>query len=358
MKQALPFALAGATPLAGRLKASPEDFEVEEIPAYLPSGAGDHLYVHFEKRGLDTQQAVKRIASALGVSPREAGVAGMKDRHAITRQWASFLFGDESRLATLEDPAIRVLEVRRHGNKLKTGHLRGNRFVLRMRDAEGTTVEELARRLDALAVSGVPNYFGAQRFGQRGDNAERARAWLTSGDRGPREPFQRKLLVSALQSELFNELAAERVTRGELGTVIDGDLARKEDSGGLFLVDDLATDRERAARFEISATGPMFGVSMRTPEREAAAREARVLDGSGLTLASFESVRRVAEGTRRPYRIAVGAPTVEREADGALRIAFTLPKGAYATIVVRELLVRDAEAEAAEPSEAEPAEDS
>jgi tRNA pseudouridine13 synthase len=139
-----------------------------------------------------------------------------------------------------------------------------------------------------------------------------------------------------LQSSLFNVLCAARVRAGELASVVDGDLCRKEETGGLFLVEDVATEAERAARFEISATGPMFGAKMRWPEREAKRREEEVLAGGGLDLEALARFAKWGEGTRRPYRVRLGNPEIESDEDGIV-VAFDLPAGAYATVVMREL---------------------
>ena len=135
----LPFLSSEHAAIAGTIREHPEDFRVEEIPAYLPSGEGDHLFVRFEKRELTTRDAVRRIAGALGVSDRDAGCAGMKDRHAVTEQWASFLFGDAAKLEEAEIPGVRILEAARHGNKLRTGHLKGNRSPSASQDARRPT---------------------------------------------------------------------------------------------------------------------------------------------------------------------------------------------------------------------------
>lgn len=330
--------LTGADrPLAGRVRDRPEDFRVDEIPAYAPEGTGDHLFVRFEKVGLDTKQAVDRIARVLGVDPREAGFAGMKDRHAITRQWASFLFGDEAKLRGAHIEGVTVLETARHRHKLRTGHLRGNRFELFVRGATGERADEAKARLQTLARRGVPAYFGEQRFGRGGENLARARRWIIERGPAPHDRFARKLLVSTLQAAIFNELCAERVREGSIDGAIDGDLMRKEDTGGLFVSQAVDIDAERAARFEISATGPMVGATMRWPEGEARAREEAALARWNLRPEDLERFRAAGPGTRRPYRVKLGDPQLEIEPDG-VRLLFTLPAGAYATVVLAELV--------------------
>ncbi|MGF1467481.1 MAG: tRNA pseudouridine(13) synthase TruD [Sandaracinaceae bacterium] len=346
-EEPLPFATSGRA-LGGEIRARPEDFRVEEVPAYLPSGDGDHLFVLFEKRDLGTEEAVRRLARALDVPTREAGWAGLKDRRAVTRQWASFLFGDPARLEGASIEGVTVLRAQRHRNKLRTGHLRGNRFTILLRGALATDRAEAQARLADLAVRGVPNAFGPQRFGRHGANRGAARQWLLEGGPAPRKPFQRKLLVSVLQSDLFHRLLRGRMHEGTFASVIEGDLCRREDSGGLFVPEDLAQARERAARFEVSATGPMFGARMRWPEGEARRREAEALAAAGLEAADLARFRRFGPGTRRPYRVQLGEPSVEATSEG-LRLLFSLPPGAYATVVLRELTRRDSAEPLAQP---------
>lgn len=334
----LPFVTTLSEPITGVLKDRPEDFQVEEIPAYSPTGEGEHLYVRFEKVGLDTEFAVKRIAAALGT--KEAGWAGLKDRHARTTQWASFHKGDRDKALALTLDDIRILEAARHGNKLRTGHLKGNRFILRLRGADASRRDDAQRVLDQLAATGVPSFFGEQRFGRGGATLSRAKEWILGDARPPRAPFERKLHVSAVQSAIFNELLAERIRGAGLASLVKGDLCRKEDTGGMFVATDVEEAHARAERFEISATGPMFGAEMRWPEDDAKAIEEAALAKAGLDAAKLERFRRAGEGTRRPYRFRLSEPTVSADDEG-LVVSFVLPAGGYATIVMREL-TRDA----------------
>ncbi len=332
----LPYLTASLPGVGGALRDTPEDFCVDELPAYLPTGDGEHVYIRFEKRGLTTPAAVDAIARALDVSPREAGWAGLKDRHAVTSQWASFARADVSRAEGLSIPNVRVLEVSRHRNKLRTGHLRGNRFTLRL---TGIVDETLAvARCKAvgavLSVRGVPNYYGEQRFGREGDNAVRGTAWLRGEAPAPRDSFLRKLWVSAVQSELFNRYLAARVVRDELDTYVDGDLATRMPAGRPWAIDPAEATELYASR-DVSATGPMFGSRMPWPLGTAGERERTVLERSSLTLEHFARARDLGEGARRTVRIFPEELTITAET-GALRLAFTLPAGAYATVVLRE----------------------
>ncbi|HSO33052.1 MAG TPA: tRNA pseudouridine(13) synthase TruD [Labilithrix sp.] len=338
----------------GRIKSCPEDFVVEEIPAYEPSGEGTHLFLKFEKKGLTTDAAVRSITKALGIEMRDVGIAGMKDKVALTTQWVSVPTPPkdptlEERAKALVIDGIRVLDAKRHGNKLKTGHLRGNRFDIIVRDVPPEAVAGILAAMERFGTEGVPNAFGVQRFGKEGDNAQRARAWLTGKERAPNDPRLRRFHFSALQSAVFNALLEARVQDGTWRQPVLGDLLKKEDTGGIFVCTDVQADRERADRGELCPTGPIIGDKMRWPEGEVKALEERIaapfMEGVDLKRA-----RSLGEGTRRALRLRVTACSVaevlnskgvpgedesdNREQGRALRVQFVLPKGAYATTVL------------------------
>jgi tRNA pseudouridine13 synthase len=339
---------------AGRIKVSPEDFVVEEIPAYEPTGAGDHLYIRFTKRGLTTDIAVREIARALGANGRDVGVAGMKDKIAVTTQTISVPVpkGDtgafEERARALILDGITIHDARRHGNKLRTGHLAGNRFTLRIRGVARDRVAEVVASLERVGREGLPNAFGAQRFGRDHDNADRARAWLSGEAPGPRDPRMKRLLWSALQSAMFNEVLRRRVADGTWATPLAGDLVKRRTSGGLFTCADVQVDQERAALGEVSPTGPIFGVKMREPEGAPLALERAVLAemlGDKIDLAATKAL---GEGTRRALRLWVEDLAVKPEIEppggeqgSSIQVYFVLPKGAYATTVLSAAIALD-----------------
>ena len=322
--------------IEGTLKGTPEDFLVEELPAYTPSGAGEHLYLWIEKRELNTQDAVARLAHALGARPDGAGYAGLKDKHAVTRQWVSFHHVATPRAEELTLDGVRVLEVSRHVNKLRTGHLRGNRFTVRLAGVPPAHDGRAEAALARLVADGLPNYYGSQRFGIEGRNLSAAWAWIVDGGRPPNKPFLRKLFVSTLQSALFNVWLAERLEAGAYLAALAGDIMRKEESGGLFACSEPEIDTARVRAWEISATGPMFGARMRSAEAEGQQREIALLSQFGLTLEHFSRVERFGEGTRRPARVRV-TEVVQRREEQDLVLSFTLPKGSYATVLLGEL---------------------
>lgn len=335
------------------IRTTPADFVVVELPAYAPSGRGEHLYVTFRKTGRTTPDAVRDIARALDLDPRSAGWAGMKDRHAVTTQTASFLLPlarDPAEALRISVPGIEVLEATRHDNRLKPGHLEGNRFHIRLRGLDEAAAMTVRRRLEELTRTGVPNAFGPQRFGRDGDNPARALDWLAGRAPGPRDKNARRMLFSALQSWMFNRVLDLRVADGTWTTVLEGDVAKKHDSGGLFTVApaDLDDAVARAAAGTLSATGPMFGAKMRWPEGAPLRLEEQVLEQAlGLTASVsapdatprdlLARARSAGEGTRRPLRMMMTdlAITQGPEADlGSLEVSFVLPKGGYATTVL------------------------
>jgi len=332
----LPRLTEGVPGCGGAFKLVPEDFEVEELPAYLPSGEGEHLFLWIEKRGRDTREVVRTLARALAVPEGDVGVAGMKDRHAITRQLISVPARAEPRLGDFALEGVSVLWARRHGNKLRTGHLKGNRFRLRLRGVRdvGAARESFSR----LTARGVPNYFGEQRFGRERDNADLGKLLLL-GHRLPKRPdrFERKLYLSAFQSRLFNRALAARLREGTFDQALLGDVLRKEETGGLFVCEAPEVDGPRVAAFEVSPAGPMFGPKMTPAAHGVAEVEAALLKEEGMTLSDFVRGGGETEGTRRPYRVRLGNPELSPEGED-LVLTFELSRGAYATEVLAELL--------------------
>lgn len=345
----LPFATADLPGVGGVLRQTDDDFRVEETLAYQPSGTGEHVFVHIEKRGLSTAQAADALAHALGVDSRDIGWAGMKDRRAVTRQTLSLPppCTPEAALA-LELPGITVLAAARHEHKLRTGHLSGNRFVVRVRELavdETTGAERALAVLRALgATPGSPNWYGEQRFGRDQANADVGLALvlgtpLPPGVRRPRGR-QLRLYVSALQSYLFNEYLRARMDDGLYARALAGDIMQKRGSGGLFACDDTATDQARLDAGEIVPTGPMFGHKFKQPPEgtAAAAREHEILAAHELTPASFARVKKLGLGARRAIAVPLGELHVAIVGERAIELGFALPAGAYATAVLREVV--------------------
>lgn len=326
----------GAAPTHARFRAQPEDFRVDELAAFEPGGEGDHCYVHIRKRGLTTPEAAKRLAAALGADPSQAGHAGLKDRHAVTTQWLSFLAVDPERALAARVDDLEVLEAKRHRHKLRAGKLRGNRFTLIVREVDPSVDATLHAHLALLVARGVPAFFGTQRFGREGRNVEKATRWLVEGGRAPRDRFERKMLVSSLQSEAFNRVLARRLRDGTFTRVLEGDLLRREDTGGVFATTDPTADQLRLDAFEVSPTGPLPGLKSLVPEGALGEVERAVAAELGLDDVVLERLGRLGPGARRPLRWRLEDASLTRTSDG-LELQFALPAGAYATEVLREL---------------------
>ena len=382
----------------GVMKETPEDFRVEEIPLYAPCGEGEHVYLTFEKRGITTLEAIRRIARAAGVQERDIGYAGMKDARALTVQTVSIPRVGPDQLMLLELPGIRTLAAVPHRNKLKLGHLAGNRFRIRVRDVATDALPYAESVLKLLRERGIPNFFGEQRYGAQANSHLIGRALLKqdyrlavdtligdpsavedagwrsaieayrSGDlvgsmaafprfcATEREVLKRlaarpddyrqafravhprlvKLYLSACQSFLFDRVLAARLEGFD--RVMAGDLAWKHANGACFLVEDEAAEAPRAKAFEISPTGPMFGCRMKLPEGEPRKLEEAELLDEGITMEQFDLPGGLRmEGERRPLRVPIGNPSAALDAEGLL-LEFSLPKGSYATAVLREVM--------------------
>jgi tRNA pseudouridine13 synthase len=333
----------------GRIKQEPEDFEVEEIPAYPPSGEGGFRYLWIEKRDMGAEYFARQVAKRLDLPPGEVGTAGLKDRRAVTRQMVSVPNTVAERVDALNGDGIRVLSVARHSNKLRPGHLHGNRFKILIRDVDSLATGKADAILERIKALGLPNFYGPQRFGHGGETQRLGMALLrkepppllADGRRANlRSPFLRKLALSAAQAGLFNDYLAARLRDGLYRTVLEGDVMAKWPFGGMFVVQDVAAE---AARFEARETvtaGPIFGRKTFPAAAAAAEREAAVLAQAGLSRESFGGFGKLVQGTRRHNLIYCEDLSATREADG-LRIAVSLPAGTYATVLLRELMKND-----------------
>ncbi len=331
----LPFLTVTHPGVGGRIKEAPADFEVEEIPAYEPSGTGEHLYLWVEKTDIGAEFFTRQIAKRLNVSPGDIGAAGLKDRRAVTRQWISVPGSAEFSLPQLEGDGIRVLSVSRHNNKLRAGHLRGNRFRVLIRGADPAV--PLDPILDAIKSNGLPNFYGPQRFGRNGETLSLGWDLLTGRPVKMRNHFLKKLALSAVQSDLFNRVLAQRMADGLFRTVLAGDVMAKWPAGGMFTTEDPATEQGRFDAREIVHAGPMFGKKTFPAAGLAAEREQTVLAAANLPPGAFDQFGQLLLGTRRHNLVYVDDLTAAWEPDG-LRLTFTLPAGCYATVLLGEVM--------------------
>lgn len=383
--------------IGGLIKEDIDDFFVEEIPLYLPCGEGEHLYLTIEKRGLTTFALMQQLARELGIRERDMGYAGLKDARATTRQTISLPGVSLQQIENLQIDRVTVLSAAFHRNKLRPGHLAGNRFRIRIREAKPDSEERARDVLHVLEQLGVPNFFGQQRYGSLGNSHLIGHALLRKDFTGAvglilgdpqkiEEPrwregasrFHRgdlagalevlpgrmrderrllhglqdglsaqqavmrlpqkllRLYLSAYQSHLFDRVVAMRLS--SLETLWQGDLAYKHDNGACFLVEDPAAEQSRAERLEISPSGPMFGFKMTMAQGQAGILETALLDKEGLSLEDFRLGGGLnMDGERRPLRIPLQETDVEGEGPDLI-LSFILPKGAYATSVLREVM--------------------
>jgi len=336
----LPY-LTGELPgIGGQLKSSPDDFVVEEIPAYEPCGTGEHLFVWIEKRDLSADEMLKRIARVCEIPTHEIGAAGIKDRRGVTRQFISIPHRCVEKVSAAQSEELRILSMQRHTNKLKTGHLRGNRFEIRLRDVRGT-FDDVERIAQIVRDCGFPNYYGEQRFGRDRENLEWGYGLLT-GTRSVRKiPFAKRkfllrLYLSSVQSGLFNIALARRIEQGSVRSVAMGDVLEVTRSGGPFVSEDPTVDQQRLEAGEVGITGPIFGGKMKQPTGAPAEWEGEILLGAGLSPEVWDKYPQLTSGTRRAYLIRPEGLTVEEEGPGTICFRFTLPSGAYATTLLRE----------------------
>lgn len=337
----LPFDHADLDATGGHIGPDPEDFLVDELPLYAASGQGDHWYVRLRKREATTIELRDAVAEAAGVAAGDVGYAGMKDKHAVTTQWLS-VPAQRSRPpeAWQLPPAFQVLEVSRHNNKLRVGHLEGNRFEIRLVGLSARAPERLGQFFERLIEQGLTNYFGAQRFGKGQQNLEGALAGLRRGRLGPRAGTRGRFLASVIQSEVFNRYAIERVAMGR-GRVLAGDVLRFRDGRSVFTVEDPEREQPRLDRGELRLTGPMVGPKMKASAGEPHRLERAALDALGLDDATLRALGQFAPGTRRDLLLWPSELRQEPAPGGGVTVSFTLPAGAYASLVIRTLTRRD-----------------
>lgn len=330
--------LGDLPPLGGRIKAVPEDFIVEELPAYEPTGTGGFLYLWVQKRDFPAERLAREIGHRLGIKPQDVGIAGLKDRRAVTRQWVSVPDSCSDRLPDFDDDSLRVLSVSRHGNKLRAGHTRGNSFQIRIRGLENESASELRRRTEALRALGLPNAFGPQRFGRDGETARLGWA-LVNGERPRLNPWLKKLACSAVQSDLFNDWLDRRIADGLSRVALEGDILAHSPRGGMFSCADPAAEQPRLDRFEVVPAGPMFGPKMLAAGSRALERERELLASRNLP-DGWQPEGALFAGTRRRALVPVPDLAITEEGEG-LTLGFSLPSGSYATVLLAELLGQD-----------------
>lgn len=336
----LPYITPGNPGIGGVLKAEAECFVVDEIPLYEPEGEGEHVYLRLARDGWTTRDMQKALARLFRLKAVDVGYAGLKDKQARVTQTFSLALRDTDEEAAArrvrESLPFEVVGTGRHRNKLKSGHLLGNRFRILILDPHEDALGRAEAIRRSLEEQGLPNFYGEQRFGVRGQNVEKGREALTG--KGPREKWLRKLLLSAYQSALFNAWLVERIRKGWFETLLQGDLAKKTDTGGLFEVEDAEVESERFRERKITYTGPIYGAKMRWATGRPGDLEQDVLASRGVSEENLKRAR--LNGSRRVARLFVGDLEIEEHPKGVF-FSFSLPKGSYATTLMREFMKSD-----------------
>jgi len=325
--------LLGEPPSTATLRSCPEDFQVFEQLPFEPDGEGEHLFLYIRKRGENTDWVARQLARFCQISPRDVGYAGKKDRHAVTEQWFSVRLpiGQTLNWSLFGGDSIEVLHSCRHSRKLRLGALSGNRFVIRLRDL--TQPEAFVARVEQIRT-GVPNFFGEQRFGHGGGNLDKGLA-LLQGTLKERQRHKKGLYISALRSWLFNQVINARLRQGLWEQILPGDVLMLNGSQSCFVADGSPDLSARLQQGEVHLTGPMWGRGALMTQGEAAAFEQEALAQAETICKGLETLGLNQE--RRALRLIPKALAAQEASEGQWILEFELPAGAFATSVLREL---------------------
>ncbi len=298
------------------------DFDVTEDLGFEFSGDGEHDYLFIEKTGQNTEWISRQLARHAAVPARDVGYSGLKDRHAVTRQWFSVPRWNVPDWGALELEGVCLLRQERHHRKLRRGSHKANLFRLVLH-GEAPASELLEDRLQRIDAAGVPNYFGEQRFGRNGANVTLADAW-SEGRRLPRH--KRSLAISTARSYLFNQFLDERVRDESWNRLLPGDVANLDGTGSVFIVDDLDEElQRRCGEMDVHPAGPLWGEGTTlTPTAPGHENWLKALTDARVKAAS------------RSLRLRVGTLKWSIATD-RVELSFRLGRGAYATSVLREI---------------------
>lgn len=328
--------LNGKPTATAKIKAQPEHFQVNEVLGYEFTGNGEHLMVRIRKTGENTSFVANELAKACGVKSKDVSWAGLKDRHAVTEQWLSIHLpkGDTPDFSDFlaQYPSIEIVATTRHNKKLRPGELAGNQFVVTL--SEVSDVKDVLTRLESIATTGVPNYFGSQRFGNQGNNLEEARRWGKENVR-TRNQNKRSMLLSAARSWIFNSIVSERIEQGLFNTVIEGDMLETQSSLVLAQESNLAELNELLVKGLSDITAAMAGDNALPTQAKALKLEQPHLDAEPDLMALIRGNRM--RHDRRAISLKAQDLTWQAEGD-CVTLRFSLDAGCFATSIVRELV--------------------
>jgi len=326
----------GEPPISGSMKSENADFLVDEIMPIEPSGQGEHLWLQVEKNGCNTDWLAQQLAKLSSVKSMAVSYAGMKDRHAITTQWFSIhLPGlDDPDLSSFNNDEVKILQAIRHDKKLKRGALSGNRFQLRIRELSGD-LDQLEERLNLIKTQGVPNYFGEQRFGFGMNNLAKAELLFQRKLRHVKK-HQRGMYLSSARSWIFNQVLSERIKQKNWNQYLPGDVFMLQGKSACFPDDGSEDITERISSMQIHPTGALWGEGESMASGECLTIEKKIAEQYELFCEGLEGARLKQE--RRSLRLLAENFNWSLEDQDCLYIDFSLPAGAFATMVLREVI--------------------
>ncbi len=329
--------------IGGKIKEKLEYFKVDEVMLYPCSGNGEHLFINITKKNLTSKQIQKILSEKFNLQLRDIGLAGLKDKHSISSQVFSLnLKGkkiDEKEVKEkTEEKNIKFNWMKYHNNKLKPGHLLGNNFEVIISDLklDENNKNNFKKVISEIKEKGIPNYYGKQRFGINQDNWKKGKQ-IIKDNFNIREKWLRKFLISSYQSYLFNNYLSERINKRLFGKILVGDIVKKHDTGGVFIVEEKNYEQEKK-RFdnkEISFTCPIYGKKMKKAERLAEKLEQEILEKEKLT---EKDLQKLGRGSRRIGRIFPGKLKFKLLGKGKIKLSFFLQKGSFATVLLREIM--------------------
>jgi len=337
----LPYITKQIPGIGGEIKSSPEDFQVNEIPLYTASNEGQHLFITLKRKGLNTKDVVIKLQNLFDISEKDIGYAGLKDKNALTTQVFSLSLGanysiEDAKEKLKSEPDLIIENIERHINKIKTGHLLGNRFKIKVKGVSEDAFETATKVKDIIINTGIPNYYGPQRFGTKQDNWKKG-IEILKGERKEKKQWLKKLYLSSMQSFFFNDWLKQRIEGQNFDKLISDDILLSTGGSRTFPYSS-DTEKDHEAEFQsgqLSYTGPMFGHKLRWPNDTMKNEELKIIEKHELCFDDLKN--KFLMGTRRAAVLHLEDLNITKELD-SLWFEFTLPAGSYATVVLREFM--------------------